>query len=74
MTRYSATPLLRLAGAFWTALLLAAAVLAARPSPLRGETGAHDPSRIVRCGDRYWVFCTGPGGINPDPFSFAICC
>src|SRR5437764_2543622 len=37
--------------------------LAAAPA-LGGETGAHDPSRVVRCGDRYWIYCTGPGALS----------
>jgi arabinan endo-1,5-alpha-L-arabinosidase len=44
-------------------LLLATCLcLAAGGARLRGDTGAHDPSRVVRCKDRYWVFFTGPLG------------
>jgi arabinan endo-1,5-alpha-L-arabinosidase len=28
---------------------------------LHGQYGAHDPSGIVRCGDRYWIYTTGRG-------------
>jgi arabinan endo-1,5-alpha-L-arabinosidase len=28
---------------------------------LHGQFGAHDPSGIARCGDRYWIFTTGEG-------------
>lgn len=30
------------------------------PSGDRGQL-AHDPSTIVKCGDEYWIFCTGQG-------------
>jgi arabinan endo-1,5-alpha-L-arabinosidase len=31
-------------------------------APMRGgEFRVHDPSTIVKCGDEYWFFCTGPG-------------
>jgi arabinan endo-1,5-alpha-L-arabinosidase len=31
------------------------------PRPLSGQTFIHDPSTIVKAGDRYYVFGTGPG-------------
>ncbi len=31
---------------------------------LTGDTEIHDPSSIVKCGDRYWVFGTGRGIIS----------
>lgn len=39
----------------------------AEPLLLEGDTGAHDPSTIVREGDSYWMFHTGHGG--PSKFS-----
>ena len=32
----------------------------ARAITLYGDYGAHDPSRITRCGDKYYLYCTGP--------------
>ena len=44
-------------------------------------TGVHDPSSIVKCGDRYWIFATGDGiyaqysydmvtwQVGPSPFT-----
>jgi len=29
--------------------------------PLRGHLGAHDPSTVVKCKDRYYLFATGQG-------------
>lgn len=37
---------------------------AAKPRPLAGDTEIHDPSSIVKCGDRYWVFGTGRGVVS----------
>ncbi len=37
------------------------------PTPLEGNTRAHDPSTIVREGERFWMFHTGRGG--PSKFS-----
>lgn len=33
----------------------------AQNSPLRGHVGAHDPSTVVKCKDRYYLFATGQG-------------
>ena len=30
-------------------------------TPLRGNLGAHDPSTIIKCKDRYYLFATGGG-------------
>src|SRR5437762_14170083 len=56
----------------WNRLTLLAAgaglsLALAAAAPLKGETGAHDPSRIVRCKDRYWTFFTGP--LGPTKYS-----
>lgn len=40
------------------------AVVAADSYSLRGTLGIHDPSRIIRCKDRYYVFGTGQGIIT----------
>lgn len=43
-------------------LLLLWLVLAGAPAfALRGTIGAHDPSSIVKDGNKYWVFTTGTG-------------
>ena len=43
-------------------LLLLWLVLAGAPAfALRGTVGAHDPSSIVKDGNKYWVFTTGVG-------------
>ena len=49
----------------WLALLPAAVRAAAPfvPSP-RGEVGIHDPSSVVACAGRYYVFGTGRGVIS----------
>ena len=31
---------------------------------LRGSLGIHDPSAVIKCGDRYYVFGTGQGIIS----------
>jgi arabinan endo-1,5-alpha-L-arabinosidase len=41
--------------------LLACALPAAEAPPLRGNIGAHDPSTIIKCKDRYYLFATGEG-------------
>jgi hypothetical protein len=41
------------------AVLLVATARAA--AAIEGDIGAHDPSRIIRCKDRYWIFHTGRG-------------
>lgn len=47
---------------FWSVLWLIAATLAARPAAaLQGFQGAHDPSTIVKDGNKYWTFTTGQG-------------
>lgn len=33
----------------------------AQDYPLRGHLGAHDPSTVVKCKDRYYLFATGQG-------------
>lgn len=49
------------------ALLLGAVVVHPAPAtnpialPLRGQISIHDPSTVVRCQDRYWIFGTGQG-------------
>ena len=45
-----------------TILLLPLLALPLRAFELSGETRAHDPSSVVRDGDVYRVFHTGPGG------------
>jgi arabinan endo-1,5-alpha-L-arabinosidase len=35
--------------------------LHAMPTNLRGSLGIHDPSAVIKCGDRYYVFGTGQG-------------
>lgn len=63
---------LRLGGAaFWRAArfvsvmlglhLLGSASVLAQPYQLRGHLGAHDPSTVVKCKDRYYLFATGQG-------------
>jgi len=46
--------------ACWTALARATT----DAEPLTGVTEIHDPSSIVTCGERYWVFGTGRGIIS----------
>lgn len=43
------------------ALLFIAGALAAADPHLRGDLGAHDPSTIIKCKDRYYLFATGNG-------------
>lgn len=47
----------------WSALLLltAAPVLAASPTNLLGSLRIHDPSTVVKCNGRYYIFGTGRG-------------
>lgn len=45
-------------------LLGVAACRTIATEPLIGDTEIHDPSSIVKCGDRYWVFGTGRGIIS----------
>jgi hypothetical protein len=49
----------------WRLLAACALLLAAARSPaaahLRGNLGAHDPSTIIQCQDRYYLFATGTG-------------
>ncbi|UOQ50941.1 family 43 glycosylhydrolase [Hymenobacter cellulosivorans] len=47
-------------GLSWLIMLL---MLLARPQAqaLQGFTGVHDPSTIVKEGDKYWIFATGQG-------------
>ncbi len=33
----------------------------AMPTDLRGSLGIHDPSAVIKCGNRYYVFGTGIG-------------
>lgn len=46
-------------GSFLGLFLCAASVQA--QEPLTGSLGAHDPSTLIRAGDRYYVFTTGRG-------------
>jgi arabinan endo-1,5-alpha-L-arabinosidase len=41
--------------------LLFAAVWAHGQMPVYGDYGAHDPSRMIKCGNRYYLYITGPG-------------
>jgi len=60
--------------AFWRAARFVSAVLAlqllgcvsvlAQPYQLRGHLGAHDPSTVVKCKDRYYLFATGQGIVS----------
>ena len=36
----------------------------AAPAPVRGNLGIHDPSTIIRCKDRYYIFGTGDNIIS----------
>ncbi|HXU77878.1 MAG TPA: LamG-like jellyroll fold domain-containing protein, partial [Methylomirabilota bacterium] len=51
---------------FWLAVWLALGqVFAATVGPpLRGNLGAHDPSTIIKCKDRYYIFATGQGIVS----------
>ena len=42
-------------------LLLAGVPLPAAPPNVRGSLGIHDPSAVIQCGGRYYVFGTGQG-------------
>ncbi|WP_188548220.1 family 43 glycosylhydrolase [Hymenobacter qilianensis] len=42
-------------------LLLIGGLLSIKAHALQGLTGVHDPSTIVKDGDRYWIFATGQG-------------
>ncbi len=42
-------------------LVLLCASSFAQPYQLRGHLGAHDPSTVVKCKDRYYLFATGSG-------------
>lgn len=42
-------------------LLLLVSFIASPAYALQGNLGAHDPSTIVKDGNKYWVFHTGPG-------------
>ncbi|HEX8329791.1 MAG TPA: family 43 glycosylhydrolase [Hymenobacter sp.] len=55
----SASSARRVLGLFW--LLMFIAWPGFRAHALRGNVGAHDPSTIVKDGNKYWVFTTGPG-------------
>ena len=50
----------------WGAVLLLAAgqTLRAFPTNLRGSLGIHDPSAVIKCNGRYYVFGTGQGIIS----------
>lgn len=48
----------------WCLTLCASAISSPAVERLTGETEIHDPSSIVKCGDRYWVFGTGRGIIS----------
>src|SRR5882672_10321374 len=43
------------------ALLTAKAVHAAGPAAPRGSLGVHDPSGMIQCNGRYYIFSTGQG-------------
>ncbi|MFD2720471.1 family 43 glycosylhydrolase [Hymenobacter monticola] len=45
----------------WVALLFLMVVLARPASALQGAQGVHDPSTIVKEGNKYWIFATGQG-------------
>ena len=45
-------------------LFLALGCFAADRAPLRGNLAIHDPSTIIKCKDRYYVFGTGQGIIS----------
>jgi len=46
-------------------------LLQAAPPNLRGSLGIHDPSTIIQCNGRYYVFGTG-GGIGSFTFPFLM--
>jgi hypothetical protein len=49
----------------WLPLLLACSgLLRASPPNLRGSLGVHDPSAVIQCNGRYYVFSTGQGIIS----------
>jgi hypothetical protein len=45
-------------------LFAGTSLLHATPPNLRGSLGVHDPSAIIKCGSRYYVFSTGQGIIS----------
>jgi hypothetical protein len=45
-------------------LLAGTGSLRASPPNLRGSLGIHDPSAVIKCGNRYYVFGTGQGIIS----------
>src|SRR5512132_3852096 len=45
-------------------MILALSVRSGVASSLRGSLGIHDPSTIVKCKDRYYVFGTGRGIVS----------
>lgn len=47
-----------------TLLLLGGASVFAQPFHLRGYVNAHDPSTVIKCKDRYYVFATGQGIVS----------
>jgi Glycosyl hydrolases family 43/Concanavalin A-like lectin/glucanases superfamily len=47
-------------GVWFLLYLMATSVLDASTN-LRGSLGIHDPSAVIKCGDRYYVFGTGSG-------------
>lgn len=52
---------LRLVIAILGLCLLSNASVLAQSYQLRGHLGAHDPSTVVKCKDRYYLFATGQG-------------
>lgn len=75
MKHYS-TPGLRI---LLTFVVISVAVFSTRAQILSGETGSHDPSRMILCNGKYYVYSTGGGmkysadGVNwkngPSPFT-----
>ncbi|GAA4377442.1 family 43 glycosylhydrolase [Hymenobacter koreensis] len=52
----------RAARAWVSALCLLLGLLAARPAcALQGASGSHDPSSLIKDGNKYWMFTTGDG-------------
>lgn len=51
----------RLVAAIIGLAFLSGASVLAQNYPLRGHLGAHDPSTVVKCKDRYYLFATGQG-------------
>ena len=47
--------------AIFTIAILIACVPATRGGTLTGEIRAHDPSTVIQCDGRYYVYCTGRG-------------